>query len=85
MRLEGCEEGVDAPEQAIVDDALILVGFNFVFAFRSLLVDLGLLCADEGAFVYVGVYLDIGVVAKLEGILEVKEGLSAWKQRRGCM
>jgi hypothetical protein len=40
-----------------------------VLAFESLLVDLVLLGADEGAFVDVGVDFDVGVVAQLERVL----------------
>lgn len=36
----------------------------------ALLVDLGLFGAYEGALVNVGVYLDVRVVAELQGILE---------------
>ena len=66
---EGGEEGRDALQQAVVDDALVLEGFDVLFALLALLVDLVLLCADKGAFVDVGMDLDIGVIAELQVVL----------------
>jgi hypothetical protein len=40
-----------------------------VLALRSLLVDLILFGADEGTFINIGVYFDVGVVAELESVL----------------
>ncbi len=68
MFAEACEEGVDAGEQAIVDDAFVFEGGDFVFALEAGLVDLVLLCAYEGAFVDVGMDFNIGVVGELEGV-----------------
>lgn len=68
MVAEAGEEGVDADEEAVVDDAFVFEGGDFVFAFEAGLVDLVLLCADEGAFVDVGVDFDVGVVGELEGV-----------------
>lgn len=71
MGLESCEQGVDAFEEAIVDDALVFVGFDLVLAFEACLVDLVLLGADKGAFIDIGVDFDVGVVAEFEGVLGV--------------
>ena len=59
MGLQGVQQAADPSEQAIVDDPLILVGLDLVLALESLLVNLVLLCADEGALVDVGVDFDI--------------------------
>ena len=69
MGLESDEEGVDTFEEAIVDYALIFVGFDFVLSFGASLVDLVLLRADEGAFVDVGMHFYVGVVAEFESVL----------------
>lgn len=69
MGLQGCEKGIDAFEKAIVDDALILVGFDFVLALEALLMDLVLLGTDEGTLVDIGVYFDVRVIAELESVL----------------
>lgn len=57
--MQGGKKGVDAFEKAIVYDALVFVGLDFVLALEALLMDLVLLCADEGAFVDIGVHFDI--------------------------
>lgn len=69
MPLEAGDQGVDAREQPVVDDALVLERFGLVLALGALLVDLALLGADEGALVDVGVDFDVGVVGELEGVL----------------
>lgn len=70
MRLQSCEKSVDAVEEAIVDDAFVFVSCNLVLALLTLLVDLVLLCADEGTLVDVWVNFNIRVVAELESVLE---------------
>ena len=40
-----------------------------MLALLTLLVDLALLCADERAFVDVGVDLDVGIIADFESVL----------------
>jgi hypothetical protein len=42
-----------------------------MLALVSLLMDLVLLGTDEGAFVDIGVYFDVGIVAQLECVLVV--------------
>lgn len=68
MAAQAGEQAVDAGEEAIVDDAFVAEGGDFVFALEAGLVDLVLLCADEGAFVDVGVDFDVRVVGELEGV-----------------
>ncbi len=68
MFAEACKKGVNTDEQAIVDDAFVLEGGDFVFALETGLVDLILLCADEGAFVDVGMDFDVGIVGELESV-----------------
>lgn len=58
--------------EAIVDDAFVPQRLNLVLAPGAFLVDLGLLCADEGFLVDVGVHFNVGVVAELNGVLEAK-------------
>lgn len=65
VRAKGGEEGGDALEEAIVDDAFVLEDLDVVFALEAFLVDLGLFGADEGAFIDVGMDFDVGVVAEL--------------------
>lgn len=65
MGLERREQRIDPLEQALVDDALVLVGLDLVLALESGLVDLVLLGSDEGALVDVGVDFDVRVVAEL--------------------
>lgn len=72
MRLEGVEEGGDAGYERVVDNALILQGGDLQAAMLALLVDLGLFGADEGALVDVRVDLNVGVIAQLQGVLEVE-------------
>jgi hypothetical protein len=69
VRLEGCEEAVDALGEAIVDDALVLERLYLVAAVVALLVNLCLFGADEGLLVDVGVHLDVTVIGELEGVL----------------
>lgn len=73
VRLEGVEEGGDARDERVIDDALVLQGRNLEAPVVALLVDLGLLGADEGALVDVGVHLNIRVVAELQCILEAED------------
>jgi hypothetical protein len=53
------EQRRDALQETIVNDTLILVGFDFVFALVSLLVDLILLSSNKGSLVDIGVDFDI--------------------------
>lgn len=69
MGLEGRKQARDARDEPIIDDALVLVLLDMELALLALLVDLVLLCADEGALVDVGVHFDVGVVRELEGVL----------------
>ncbi|KAG9966756.1 hypothetical protein KCU61_g82, partial [Aureobasidium melanogenum] len=56
---ESLEDVVYALDQAIVDNLFVLEGFNLVFAIDTLLVNLILLCADEGTLVDVGMNFDV--------------------------
>ena len=69
MALERREQAIDALEQAVVDDVLVLERRNLVPAPGSLLVDLRLLGSNEGFLVDVRVDLDVRVVAELDGVL----------------
>lgn len=69
MGFQSGEEAPNAAEEAIVDDALVLQSDDLVLAELALLVDLILLCADEGSFVDIWVDFDVRVVAQLESIL----------------
>ena len=69
MGLQGSEESIDPLEQAIVDNPLVLVGFDLILPLESLLMNLILLCTDERALVDVGVDFDVRVVAQLKGVL----------------
>lgn len=68
MAAEAGEEGIDAGEETIVDNAFVFEGGDFVFALEAGLVDLVLLCADEGAFVDVGMLWDVRVIGELESV-----------------
>ena len=68
MTPQCCEEAVDAAEQAIVDDTLILECLYLMPSFVSLLVDLILLGADERPFVDIGVGFEVRVVREFQGI-----------------
>jgi hypothetical protein len=57
--LERFKQVVYAFDQAIVNDLFVLEGFNLVFAIDTLLVNLILLCADEGTLVDVGMDFDV--------------------------
>lgn len=70
MRLQSRKKSVDAVEESIVDDTLVFVGCDLVLALLALLVNLVLLCADEGTLVNVWMNFDVGVVAELESVLE---------------
>lgn len=63
------EQRGDALDQGVVDLSLVLEDDDLLLAVLTLLVDLGLFRADEGALVYVGVDFDVGVIAKLESVL----------------
>jgi len=76
--LQRVKQVVYALDQAIVDDLLVLEGLDLVFAIDTLLVDLILLCADEGALVDIGMNFDIGIVRQLESVLE---SIVSYKQR----
>lgn len=69
---------MNAFEKAIVYDTLVFVGLDSVLSLGTLLVNLILLCADEGAFVHIGVDFYVGVVAELEGVLGGSALGSAW-------
>ncbi|GJC91136.1 hypothetical protein ColLi_13974 [Colletotrichum liriopes] len=69
MGLEGVEQLGYALHQAIVDDALVLERLDLVLALKALLVDLVLLCSDEGPLIDVGVDFDVRVVAELQRVL----------------
>lgn len=69
MGTEGGEEGGDALDEAVVDDALVLEGLDILSPLLTLLVDLVLLGSDEGSLVDVGMDLDIRVIAELELVL----------------
>ena len=68
MSPQARQQGVDAGEHAIVDDALILESGDLCFAVGAGLVDLVLFSADEGFFVDVGVRFEVAVVGELEGV-----------------
>ena len=69
MRLESSEEQVYPRQQSVVDAALELKGRDAVLSLGAVTVDLGLLCADEGLLVDVGVDIDVRVVGELDGVL----------------
>ena len=69
MRLQCSEESINALEEPLVDDSLVLVCLDLVLALESLLMDLILFSSNERAFVNVGVDFDVGIVAQLESIL----------------
>jgi len=71
MRPQSNNESIDPLEQAVVDNSLIFVGVDFVFAFKSLLMNLVLLCTDERLLVYIWVDFDVRVVTQFECILKV--------------
>lgn len=71
MRPQGSEKPIDPLEQAIVDNAFIFVCFDFVLTFKSLLVDLVLLCTDERLLVDIRVDFDVGIITQFESILKV--------------
>ena len=62
------QEGIDAPEKSIVDDAFVLEGFDLMLALGSLHVDLALLRPNEGALVDIGMGFEVRIVGELEGI-----------------
>ena len=64
MGFERIEKRVNPCEESVIDDAFVFEGFNLMFSVVTLLVDLVLLCSDEGAFIDVRVYFDIGIVTK---------------------
>jgi hypothetical protein len=70
MRPEGSQELRDALQEAVIDDALVLERLDFMFPLLTFLVNLVLLGSDEGSLVDVGVDLNVGVIAELQGVLE---------------
>jgi hypothetical protein len=60
---------MDPCKEIFVDDLFVFESGDLMFAIVSFLVDLILLGPDEGAFVHVGMDLDIGIVAQLQSIL----------------
>lgn len=70
-RLQRVEQVVYAVDEAIVDDLLVLEGLDLVFAIDTLLVDLVLLCTNEGALVDIGMDFDVGIVRQLESVLGI--------------
>lgn len=84
MGLESGEQSIDAAQEALVDDALVLQSSDVVLALQALLVDLVLLGANEGALVDVGVNLDVRVIGELESILghvsEAVEEARSWSK-----
>ena len=69
MRSQRGQERGDALHQAIIDDALVLQRLDLVLPLLSLLMDLVLLCTDEGSLVDIRVNFDIGIVTELERVL----------------
>lgn len=69
MRLQCCEETAQSFCEAIIDDTLVLERLDLVAAVFALLVDLRLLCANEGFLVDVGVDFDVAVVRQLKRVL----------------
>ena len=53
------QERINALEKAIIDHSFVFQGFDLVPSVVPLLVYLVLLCADEGALVDIGMYLDV--------------------------
>lgn len=75
------EQVVYAVDEAIVDDLFVLEGLDLVFAIDTLLVDLILLCADEGTLVDIGMDFDVGIVRQLESVLGIV--VSSKQKRQG--
>ena len=69
MGFEGCEQPTDALGEAIVEYSFVFERLDLMPPSIAFLVDLSLLCADEGLFVDVGVNFDVAVVGQLEGVL----------------
>ncbi len=69
MRFESGEKALNALEEAIVDYTLVFQCLDLQLAHLTLLMDLVLLCTDEGALVDVRVDFDVRVVAELESVL----------------
>jgi hypothetical protein len=69
VRLESSKEKVYPRQQSVVDAALELEGRDAVLSLGAVAVDLGLLCADEGLLVDVGVDFDVRVVGELDCVL----------------
>lgn len=82
MRLERVQERRDARDEGVVDLPLVLELDDLLPAVFALLVNLGLLGADEGSLVDIGVDLDVRIIRELEGVLELMrlglECLLAW-------
>ena len=68
MTPECCEEAVDAAEQAIVDDPLILERLYLMPSFVSLLMDLILLGAYKRPLVDVGMWFEVRVVREFQSV-----------------
>lgn len=69
VMLKGSKETGDALNEAIVDDAFVLKGFDVVLALLAFLVDLVLFGADEGAFIDIRMDFNVRVIAELQGVL----------------
>lgn len=59
MRLEDIKKVVDAGKETIINDTLVLEGLDLVFALGTLLVNLVLLCSNEGLLIYIWVNLNV--------------------------
>lgn len=85
MGFESFGEVCDSVKQAIVYDALVFEGNDLVSTVVAFLVYLILLCTNKGAFVDIGMNLDVRIIAKLKGVLSgvsIKEGHRSklWQQ-----
>jgi len=67
--LESREKSVNPQQETVIDYAFVFEGDDLVPPLCSLLVYLRLLGADERFLIDVGMDLDVGVIAKLQGIL----------------
>jgi hypothetical protein len=70
MSFQRSEEGGDAFDQGIVDDALVLERFDLVPALLAFRMNLVLLRTDERSLVHIGVDFDVGIIAELQRVLE---------------
>jgi hypothetical protein len=65
VRFEGSKETINAEEEPVIYYTFVLKSGYMVFSLSALLMDLGLLCADEGSLVNVWVNFNIRVIAEL--------------------